>query len=293
LANPQPDKFTKISTELLEALCRIRIPGEAMQVLLFIIRKTYGYKKKDDYISGSQISQATGIVRQNVVRALDKLKKMNLIYVIKNDSPMPSTIGIKKDYEKWCAAAKRVINIDSPKKAGGESIMIQGVNQKRLQSVIKKDSHNRYIDKNIKRSEQKFDAIKNEYAEAFYILHFFAATMDATERKRYLPKKGNSKAKLNWLNTIKLLHTADGFSWWEIFDVIKHARVDDCEPTNGSDFCWKDNVLTVPALRSVSRSQGIPKFHVIHKQIEKELSPPQKMTDLEYITNEMEKYAKE
>ena len=43
--------YTKIANELLEAIAAIRIPGEAMQVLLVIIRKTYGYCKKKDAIS--------------------------------------------------------------------------------------------------------------------------------------------------------------------------------------------------------------------------------------------------
>ena len=94
MANPQPDKFTKISTELLEAICRLRIPGGEMRVLFFIIRKTYGFKKKGDYIPQIRIADGTESLRQNVNRALQKLKEMNIILVIKYDSYKPSYISI-------------------------------------------------------------------------------------------------------------------------------------------------------------------------------------------------------
>lgn len=47
MANPQCENgFTKIANELMEALAKIRIPGEARQVLDVIFRQTYGWNKK-------------------------------------------------------------------------------------------------------------------------------------------------------------------------------------------------------------------------------------------------------
>ena len=54
--NPQLENgFTRLSNEILDELCKIRISGEAMQALLTVLRKTYGYHKKSDNISLSQL----------------------------------------------------------------------------------------------------------------------------------------------------------------------------------------------------------------------------------------------
>ena len=49
MVSPQWENgYTKIANEILESLARIRINGEARQVLDVIIRKTYGYGKKTE-----------------------------------------------------------------------------------------------------------------------------------------------------------------------------------------------------------------------------------------------------
>ena len=45
--------YTRIANEILDTLCMFSIPGECMQVLNCILRKTYGYQKKEDRISNN------------------------------------------------------------------------------------------------------------------------------------------------------------------------------------------------------------------------------------------------
>ena len=52
------ENYFQMSNKFLEDLCKIRIPGEAMQVLLFIMRKTWGWEKEEDAIALSQIVEA-------------------------------------------------------------------------------------------------------------------------------------------------------------------------------------------------------------------------------------------
>ena len=47
----QADNFTKIPNDLLNALCRINIPGEARRVFDCIVRKTLGWNRKDARIT--------------------------------------------------------------------------------------------------------------------------------------------------------------------------------------------------------------------------------------------------
>jgi len=100
LANPQLENgYTRIANEILEALGRTRIPGEARQVLDVIIRRSYGFGKKRDRISLSQFVEATGIVKPHVVRALNRLHAMNIITKEKNGRLM--SYGLNKDYTTW------------------------------------------------------------------------------------------------------------------------------------------------------------------------------------------------
>jgi len=107
MASPQTEGgYTKIANELYDALCKIRISGEARQVLDVIIRKTYGFNKKLDCIALSQFSLATGLSKVAVRKALNKLISMNLITQKGND--IAKEYGITKDYELWKPLPKKV-----------------------------------------------------------------------------------------------------------------------------------------------------------------------------------------
>ena len=73
------DGYVRIANKIMEALARIRIPGESRQVLDAIIRKTYGWGKTKDKISLSQFVKMTGLKKVTVCKAISKLKQMNII----------------------------------------------------------------------------------------------------------------------------------------------------------------------------------------------------------------------
>jgi phage replication O-like protein O len=100
MTGPQIENgFIKIATELWEEFAKIRIPGEARQCLDWIIRKTYGWNKKSDKIPLSQFVENLGIKRQNVIRSLNRLRGMNMIYIIKEKKN--NCYGINKNYKEW------------------------------------------------------------------------------------------------------------------------------------------------------------------------------------------------
>jgi len=107
--NPQPEDGTvRIATELWEAITRTRVPGEAMQCLMFIIRKTYGWQKKEDKIPLVQFVEATGIPKPRVCRSLAKLRGMNII------AQKGNKLSINKFYSTWRPLPKKAT---LPKKA--------------------------------------------------------------------------------------------------------------------------------------------------------------------------------
>jgi len=106
MANPQLENgHTKIANELMEALCKFRIPGEQRLVFDCIIRYTYGWHKKNDTIALSQFVSMTGLKKPNVVRAIASLVEHS---VIKHDN---DSYSINKDYEQWQQFTYRHVKI--------------------------------------------------------------------------------------------------------------------------------------------------------------------------------------
>jgi phage replication O-like protein O len=96
MANPQLEEgYTRIAREIMNKLCRFRIPGEVRQVIDTVIQKTYGWNKKEDEIALSQIAEATGMSRQNVYRALNKAVKHSL--VVRSDYKL----RLNKNTDEW------------------------------------------------------------------------------------------------------------------------------------------------------------------------------------------------
>ena len=107
MASPQCENgYTRLANELLEALARIRIPGEARQIFDTILRKTYGFGKKEDSISLSQFVLFTSIKKPNICASLKQLKKMNVI--IQKDNDIANIYSINKDHTAWKPLSKRI-----------------------------------------------------------------------------------------------------------------------------------------------------------------------------------------
>jgi phage replication O-like protein O len=97
--------FLRIANELMDAFARIRIPGEAWQVLAVIIRQTYGWGKKSDRIPLSRFVEMTGLRMRSVRRALERLLAMNLI--ARSGGSGGIEYSIIKDHDQWKPASNR------------------------------------------------------------------------------------------------------------------------------------------------------------------------------------------
>lgn len=110
MANPQKENgYVAIANEIMEALCKTRISGEARQILDTIFRKTYGFNKKKDEISISQFCRHTNLKKPTVVRAINKLIRMKVIIVIKNDNGSPNVYSINKNFDEWEPLPKKTV----------------------------------------------------------------------------------------------------------------------------------------------------------------------------------------
>lgn len=104
MADPQLENgYTRIANDILEALCRVRVPGEVRQIFDVILRKTYGFNKKADRISLSQFVLATGMKKPSIIRAQKAGVYHKLIYRNANDE-----WRILKDYSVWIPFTKKL-----------------------------------------------------------------------------------------------------------------------------------------------------------------------------------------
>jgi len=80
MASPQKENgYTPIAHTIMEALAKIKIPGQARQILDVIFRKTYGWNKLDDKISLKQFVEFTGLSKVRICRGIQRLLSMNII----------------------------------------------------------------------------------------------------------------------------------------------------------------------------------------------------------------------
>lgn len=68
-----------IQNKILEALARTNMGGHQTRVFIAILRKTYGWGKSQDYLTGSQISKMTHLHKSHVSRALSKLVEKKIV----------------------------------------------------------------------------------------------------------------------------------------------------------------------------------------------------------------------
>ena len=125
MANPRIENgYTRIANELLEAICRLSISGNEMRILLYIIRRTYGFNRSYAEIPLSDISEALSMKKGNVSRGIKKLREANIVDHRPNKGTTPQTVSINKNYDEWsvetCADLLlsnpiTVINSDNPK----------------------------------------------------------------------------------------------------------------------------------------------------------------------------------
>lgn len=94
--SPQKENgFTPIANELFEAFYRCKLTEYERCVVMCIWRKTYGWNKKEDWVSNSQIEKETGISLPNTTRTIKLLRAKNILH--KNSN----RVGVNKKYKEW------------------------------------------------------------------------------------------------------------------------------------------------------------------------------------------------
>ena len=132
--------YIRIATELWERLGCFRISGQEWLILNCVIRKTYGWQKKEDHISLSQFQEYTGMRRSNVCRAINKLVSKKILGSTQKGTST-TLYCLNKHYQEWTAktASPQKETSGSPQKGTRASLQIDNklVSKKRHTIDIK------------------------------------------------------------------------------------------------------------------------------------------------------------
>lgn len=103
MASPQvKNGFTAIANEVMEALAGAALTGREFRVLVVVLRKTWGWQKKSDRISGSQIAKLTGIDRRHVASLLKALERRSFLVRTEGKTQREAwMVRFNKNHEEW------------------------------------------------------------------------------------------------------------------------------------------------------------------------------------------------
>ncbi|HHN6278820.1 replication protein [Klebsiella pneumoniae] len=138
------DGFTRIANELLEAVMRAGLSQHQLLVFMAVMRKTYGFNKKSDWVSNEQLSELTGILPHKCSAAKSVLVKRGIL------TQTGRVIGINKTVSEWSSLPvkgtekkpylKKVTLPESGKKSLPESGNTYYPNQVNTKDTITKDN---------------------------------------------------------------------------------------------------------------------------------------------------------
>jgi len=210
MANPQREHgHVDIANEIMEALAGIRISGEEWQCLCVIFRKTYGWHKKEDWVSLSQFNLLTKLKKPNILRALKKLS-IKKVLIIKKDNRHKPKYKFNKNYDQWKPLSKKITS----------------------KSVIKKD----------KRSLSKMIHTKENYTKENYSPNSNEVRM-AELLFSYIVKRHPNHRKPDmqkWALHIDRMIRLDNRRVEDIEKIIKWCQVEEF---------WRKNILSTERLR--------------------------------------------
>ena len=141
--------YLRVANELFDAVLKFPFTKRQLLIVLAVIRKTYGYGKKSDDMSLSQIEEITGVARPHCSPTINDLAEMKVL--LKRSGQYGQVIGLNKKYSEWEVLPKRSL---LPKRSRSVTKTVTKVLPKRsIQKTTPKDNTKRHTAKKIIMSE--------------------------------------------------------------------------------------------------------------------------------------------
>jgi phage replication O-like protein O len=103
MAHPRLENgYLRIANELFEALIKYHCSGGEKDVILAVIRGTYGYNQRQSEMGLSRLAKMTGRNRKKVASdVINLIRKRVLLEIEKPFCHRARVIALNKDYEQW------------------------------------------------------------------------------------------------------------------------------------------------------------------------------------------------
>ncbi|WP_312112208.1 replication protein [Pantoea septica] len=241
------DGYTRIANELLEAVMLAGMTQHQLLVFMAVMRKTYGFNKKVDWVSNEQLSQLTGMLPHKCSAAKSALVKRNIL------TQEGRLTGINKELNEWKNEPypKKVNLPESGKKCLPESGNGSYPNRVTTKDNITKDK------KDIKQTSENSGESSDERLKSLPVVRPDAAvhspkgdkwgTSDDLlaaqwifSRVQVITPTAQQPNWPAWANDIRLMRDSLKVSHREICEVFTWA--------NGNQF-WQTNILSPSKLR--------------------------------------------
>lgn len=96
-------EYTPIPDDILESMIRCKLSGSQHAIILFVLRKTFGWKKNSDEISISAFAENLNLTRVAVVKSLNALveRKILLRLSVGRHLFKSNEWAVNKNIEEW------------------------------------------------------------------------------------------------------------------------------------------------------------------------------------------------
>ncbi|MDF7192486.1 replication protein [Proteus mirabilis] len=238
------DGYTRIANELLESLSCCNLTVRQLRVMLAIIRKTYGFGKKVDRISDSQLADVSGLSRQNVNKAKKELISMNYLILEGNKIGVNKEVSAWKNQSRDCVSnlkTKKVSNLETNDVSGLETHKRNTLKKKEITNISSENSNESSDIPPEKVLMVKPDAVvsspkgnkwgnADDLKAAQWIYSQVLIVSPTTKEPNWS----------TWANDVRLMRQLDGHTHQDICKMFKWAN---------RDSFWCSNVLSPAKLR--------------------------------------------
>lgn len=177
MANPQlEDGYTKIVNSVLDELINKKLSGQQLRIVLLIIRKTWGFNKKEDYVSLTQMKMLTGISKHRLSLVVNSLQLTKIITVNENINGKVKKYSINKNFDEWLTVNENVNRLRKKGQTVNENINptvnvfvnhkrnnINKIIQKKTTSVIQKKTTS------VQKDKKKINEIGFDYEKRVFL----------------------------------------------------------------------------------------------------------------------------
>lgn len=112
MAKPDLDNghYLQLSHEILERLIHCNLPSREVRAVLYVIRMTYGFKRKEAEISSMDLSEALGIDQRDSRKVMVSLcDKRIIVKTSSHKGVRPPQYSLEKDWELWDFGGRKTL----------------------------------------------------------------------------------------------------------------------------------------------------------------------------------------